>query len=120
MLATIAAAAITSTYSAAGHVANQALKQTCTMDSGRKCKPGYMPIHPIHVPIPLDPPCRRRALAVGTVGWKKNGTGGDVQLAAHEHVAPWAAGRLRSHWETALPGCSSWQGDAGLLLLHHG
>ncbi|KAJ6277326.1 hypothetical protein J3E71DRAFT_372449 [Bipolaris maydis] len=51
------------TYSAGGHVANQALKQTCTMDSRPKCKPG---------------------------SWKKNGTGGDVQLTAHDNVAPWA------------------------------
>ncbi|KAJ5022835.1 hypothetical protein PSV08DRAFT_379567 [Bipolaris maydis] len=46
--------------------------------------------HAIHIPIPLDPPCRRRALAAGIVAWKKNGTGGDVQLTAHDNVAPWA------------------------------
>jgi hypothetical protein len=51
------------------------------MDSGRKRTYAYMPIHPT------------ATLHLSSTLWdeqeKKDGTGGDVQLTTHKHVAPW-------------------------------
>lgn len=76
------------------HVANQPLKQTCIMDSdsGRKNTQSNLYVHPSIHPN-----------AISHAFWqKKLGRGGDVQLTALDHVAPWAIRRVSDHWEAAV------------------
>lgn len=78
------------------HVANQPLKQTCIMDLLSGCNnpsSKHLYVHPSFVM-----PC-----LVASFGRKKLGRGGDVQLTAIDHVAPWAIRRVSDHWDAAVP-----------------
>ncbi|USP79734.1 hypothetical protein yc1106_07008 [Curvularia clavata] len=71
-------------------------------DSGRNSQAAICPsIHPNAM--------------LSRVFWQKNlGRGGDVQLTALDHVAPWAIRRVSDHWEAAVPAYSSCQLPAAI------